>query len=136
MKSLIVDDDLTSRLILEEILAGLGPVHTTTDGAEALRAVGHALDEGAPYDLICMDLLMPSMSGLEAIQLIRLREEYSDCHRAARIVVITSSEDAVTIDAAFRHLADAYLVKPIEGEAFLNIVGCLCEIGPARSIST
>jgi len=128
MKSLIVDDDLTSRMILEEILAGLGPVHTTTDGAEALRAVGHALDEGSPYDLICMDLLMPAMNGLEAIQLIRLQEDYRGCPRAARIAVITSSEDAVNIDAAFRHLADAYLIKPIEGQAFLNIVGCLCKI--------
>jgi two-component system chemotaxis response regulator CheY len=92
-----------------------------------------ALDENRPYDLICMDLLMPDVSGLEAIQLIRLQEERHECTRRSGIIVITSSEDTGSINAAFRQLADAYIVKPVDTHAFLNVVGCLCpmEVRPA-----
>lgn len=128
MKSLVVDDDLTSRMLLEEILSSFGEVCTAADGGQAVRAVVQALDENRPYDLICMDLLMPDVSGLEAIQLIRLQEERCGCPRGSRIIVITSSEDAGTIDAAFRQLADAYIVKPVDTHAFLNVVGCLCPV--------
>jgi two-component system, chemotaxis family, chemotaxis protein CheY len=129
MKSLVVDDDVTSRLILDEILAVHGPVDPAGDGAEAVDMVSRALDQGQPYNLICMDLQMPSLNGLEAIQLIRLHEERRGVPHTARIVVITGSEDVSTIDAAFRQLADAYIVKPVDGEALLNIVGCLCGVG-------
>jgi two-component system, chemotaxis family, chemotaxis protein CheY len=133
MKSLVVDDELTSRLILEGILTGIGDVLTAADGSEAVQAVIQALDANDPFDLICIDLLMPVMNGLEAIQLIRLQEERRQSSRPARIVVITSSEDATSIDAAFRHLVNAYIVKPVDAEALLSVVGCLCEAegGPA-----
>ena len=127
MKSLVVDDDLTSRLILEGILTELGEVQTAADGNEAVQAVMKALNAKKPFDLICIDLLMPVMSGLEAIQLIRLQEEGRQCSRSASIVVITSSEDTGSIDAAFRQLVNAYIVKPVDAEALLSVVGCLCE---------
>ncbi|HKA00331.1 MAG TPA: response regulator [Candidatus Solibacter sp.] len=67
----------------------------------------------ADEHLISMDLQMPRMNGLEAIQMIRQPEDLHGRTRAARIIAITSCKDTGSIDEAFRQLADAYIVKPI-----------------------
>jgi len=129
MKSLVVDDDVTSRKVLEGVLSGFGPVDCCGDGQCAVRAAATALQAAEPYDLISMDLQMPLMSGLEAIQMIRRQEELSGRPHAARIVVITSSQENGDVNEAFRQLADAYIVKPINREGFLDVVDYLCPAG-------
>jgi DNA-binding NarL/FixJ family response regulator len=68
------------------------------------------------------------MNGLEAIQSIRREEERIGSPHQSRIVVITGSEDSGTIREAFLQYSDAYIVKPVDTRAFLNIVGHLCEV--------
>jgi len=63
MKTLIVEDDFTSRLLLQEFLNPYGPSHIAVNGAEAVEAVTAALDAGEPYNLICLDIMMPEMDG-------------------------------------------------------------------------
>ena len=128
MKVLVVDDDVTSRLVLEDVLSRFGEVDSCADGTEAVRAGCLALDHGNPYDLICMDIMMPTMSGLEALQLIRQEEQRRGRPRASKVIVITGSEDASDITAAFGKLCDAYLVKPVDTEGLLNVLECLCEV--------
>jgi two-component system chemotaxis response regulator CheY len=128
MKALVVDDDVTSRLVLEEALCHFGKVDSCGDGAEAVHANSLALGEGEPYDLICMDILMPTMNGLEALQLIRQEEERLGRQRTVKVIVITGSEDAGNVSLAFGRLCDAYIVKPIDRAEFLDILQCTCEI--------
>src|ERR1035441_5274269 len=75
MKALVVDDDLTTRIVLQEILSEYAEVHCSVDGSEAVLAYGRALECGEPYDPICMDVPMPVMGGLEALKPIRQKEE-------------------------------------------------------------
>ena len=63
MKTLIVEDDFTSRLLLQELLRRFGPCHVAVNGVEAVDAVTAALTANAPYDLICLDIMMPVMGG-------------------------------------------------------------------------
>jgi two-component system, chemotaxis family, chemotaxis protein CheY len=137
MKALVVDDDLTTRIVLQEILSRYAEVHSCFDGTEAVQACARALDQGAPYDLICMDLLMPAMHGLEALKLIRQAEARQGRRRpcAAKVIVTTAVEDTDSIHNAFRELCDAYLVKPIDGAELLNLVYCLCPIEESSAIS-
>lgn len=128
MKALVVDDDLSSRLILEAALAEFGKVGTCADGTDAVRAASLALALGEPYDLICLDITMPTMSGLEALQLIRQEEDCRGRRRASKVIIITGSEDSANIPKAFEHLCDAYLMKPIDTASFLDMIECLCEI--------
>jgi len=130
MKALVVDDDLTTRIVLQEILSRYGEVHSCVDGAEAVQACTRALDHGGPYDLICMDLLMPCMNGLEALKLIRQEEANRGRTRprASKVIIATASDDTNSISAAFRELCDAYVVKPIDASELLNIVECLFPI--------
>src|SRR5260221_294049 len=64
MKALVVDDDLITRIVLQEILSGYAEVHSCVDGSEAVLAYRRALERDDPYDLVCMDVLMPVMGGI------------------------------------------------------------------------
>ena len=74
MKILIAEDEFVSRTKLEKILSSYGECHVTVDGSEALLAFKAALETNEPYDLICLDILMPKMDGHEALQEIRKME--------------------------------------------------------------
>ncbi len=131
MKTLVVDDDLTCRSVLEDVMSRFGPVDTCADGVDAVSAGRGALDRGEPYDLICMDILMPAMSGIEALQQIRAAEEEMGRERTSKVIMITGSGDTGYVSQAFGQFCDAYIVKPIDIEALLGILECLCP-GAAR----
>jgi two-component system, chemotaxis family, chemotaxis protein CheY len=127
MKALVVDDDLITRIVLQETLSSYADVHSCGDGNEAVLLCRRALERGDPYDLICMDVLMPVMGGLEALKLIRREEELHGRVRpeATKVVITTAADDKDTINQAFRQLCDAYVVKPIDTGEIIDIVRCL-----------
>ena len=47
----------------------------TVDGMEAVDAFMMALEEGNPYDLVCLDIMMPVMDGYQALVGIRNLEK-------------------------------------------------------------
>jgi two-component system, chemotaxis family, chemotaxis protein CheY len=115
MKILVAEDDFTSRLLLEKILSPYGVVHGAVNGREAVDAYRMSLDAGTPFELICLDIMMPDMNGHEALKEIRRIE---DAYRIAvgkgsKIIMTTALDDADNIFSAFRGLCDAYMVKPI-----------------------
>ena len=124
MKTLIVEDDFTSRTLMQEILKGFGASHVAINGREAVTAVQQALADGAQYDLICLDVMMPEMDGQEALRRIReLEEEHGiDSTRGAKIIMTTSLNDMKNVGEAYSSLCDAYLVKPIRKDVLLDKV--------------
>jgi two-component system chemotaxis response regulator CheY len=123
MKTLIVEDDFTTRLIMHEILKQYGPAHVAVNGKEAVVAIGTALKDGKRYDLVCLDIMMPEMDGKEALKQIRAKEEAQGILAAdqrVKIIMTTALDDIKNINASFRDLADAYLVKPIDKAKMLD----------------
>ena len=59
MRTLIVEDDFTSRLLLQTILAKYGECHIAINGKEAVDAFRLSKQNRNSYDLICMDIMMP-----------------------------------------------------------------------------
>ena len=116
MKTLIVEDDFTSRVLLQEILKRDGAVHIAVNGREAVEAVRTALDTSEPYDLICLDIMMPEMDGYEALKEIRTLEESRGTRSpdGARIFMTTALSGMKNVVQAFNASCDAYLLKPIE----------------------
>ena len=122
MKSLIVEDDFTNRMILKGILSPYGECDTVVDGNEAIQAVAMALGEKKPYGLICMDIMMPNMDGLTAIEKIREVEEKNDIRQSNRSVIImtTSRAESDDVKNAIKAGAAWYLVKPVDGKMLLG----------------
>ncbi len=116
MKTLIVEDDAISRLLLQEILKRYGTAHAATNGKEAIEAVRSAMDNDEPFDLVCLDIMMPVMDGREALKEIRNLEESRGItsSRGAKIIMTTALDQLKEVSQAFQGLCDAYLVKPIQ----------------------
>src|SRR5664279_4841903 len=118
MKTLIVEDDFTSRLLLQELLKDYGPCFTAVTGVEAVLATKAALETDEPYDLICMDIMMPEMDGRAALKAIREQEESRGIRSTigSKIVMTTALTDGPNVFGAFHELCDGYLFKPIAKE--------------------
>ncbi len=117
MKILIVDDDFLSRKLLHFILAPYGHCDIAVNGEEAIRAFKLAMDEKKPYDLICLDIMMPEMDGQEAIKKIRKIEKEKGIGAVdeVKVIMITALGDTRNvIDAFYFGGATSYLVKPID----------------------
>ena len=123
MKILVAEDDFISRTVLQEILAPYGTCHLAVDGQEAMDAYEGALAAGEPYDLICLDIMMPKLDGQEVLQQIRAREKMSGIGGSdmAKIMMVTALDDPKNIMTALvKGSCEGYLVKPIRREKLLT----------------
>jgi len=134
MRTLIVDDDFTSRLLLRRLLAPYGECDTAVSGWEALEAFKCAHAGKYPYDLICLDIMMPGLDGHEALREIRrLEAKYRiDEKDRAKVIMITALSEREHILAAAYGNCQAYVVKPISKDMLLEklqTLGLLSESG-------
>jgi two-component system sensor histidine kinase/response regulator len=119
MSVLIVDDNATNRLILEEWLRGwqMEPV-ARGDGLAALDAIWHSAASGRPFPLVLLDARMPDTDGLTLAATIRERVELA----ATRIILLTSGDFSGDL-ARFRELGiDAHLLKPVQQDELLETI--------------
>jgi len=117
MKTLIVEDDFISQQVMKEILSTYGEVNVAGDGNEALQIfIDNLEDISSRFDLILLDIMMPEIDGLEALQYIRnLEDAYNIAGLdAVKIVMTTALDSFENINTAFKNQCDAYLVKPID----------------------
>lgn len=123
MRFLIAEDETTSRTVLSSILQAHGDVVTVADGDEAVDAFRKAIDEEKPFDLICMDIMMPKMDGHTALAEIRKVEKEKGIRGSNKVkaIMTTALEDQKNvIDAFYKGGAAAYLVKPIEKDKLIG----------------
>lgn len=128
MKTLIVEDDFVSRRILQSILSPYGTCDIAVNGREALMAFLMAWDEGEPYDLICLDIMMPGMDGHETLRRIREIEQKRVIKpfEGVKIIITTALSEFNEIKRAFENQCDSYLIKPITKE---NLIATLEQLG-------
>jgi two-component system chemotaxis response regulator CheY len=124
MKTLIVEDDFTSRLVLQTFLSRYGECHVAVNGWEAVEAFRSAVESGQRYDLICMDIMLPEMNGRDAVKQVRKLEatQSTPADSAVKIIMTTAVDDIKEVMSCFSELCDAYLVKPIDLSQLLNQV--------------
>jgi DNA-binding response OmpR family regulator/CheY-specific phosphatase CheX len=112
MKVMIADDDRVIRVTLKRILSRLGcSCIEVADGAEVLEVV-----RKIPVELICLDLGMPTMSGLEVLQTLRS----SPAHAELPVVVISGENDQQSATDAIGLGAKDFIIKPLHVEVVLN----------------
>jgi two-component system chemotaxis response regulator CheY len=119
MRALVVEDDLTSRILLRTFLSRFGECDVAVNGIEAVDAFGLAVAQGLPYDLICMDIMMPEMDGHSALAKIRALETAAGTlwKHHVPVVMTTALDDIKQVWASYESLCDGYLTKPIDSVA-------------------
>jgi len=118
MKTLIVDDEPLDLLVLQDLMENYGSVRFSTGGREAIDAVRGAREEGAAFDLVCLDMIMPGVDGREALKAIRAEEETAGIllGDGVKIIMTTGQRGPKTIVESFRNACDGYVIKPVEKE--------------------
>ncbi|HNO78276.1 MAG TPA: response regulator [Phycisphaerae bacterium] len=102
---LVVEDNQVNQRVAASLINRLGiAVTTANNGLEAL----HALDHGT-FDLVFMDVQMPTMDGLEATSQIRLQPKYAELPIVALTAHVARSDRDRCISAGMND----YLTKPI-----------------------
>ncbi|MHB8072228.1 response regulator [Desulfosporosinus fructosivorans] len=124
MKILIAEDDLASRRFLSKFLNQYGEVDLVVDGLEALDAYLMAIKEEAPYDLICLDIMMPKVDGVKVLKAIREFETKQGVVAEKRVKVIMTTALAETdyVNKAFEIGCEAYAAKPIDTNKLLEVI--------------
>ncbi len=103
---LVVDDDRAHRTMLRTLVGGWGyEIFEADDGAAAIEAV-----ERRPFDLILMDIRMINVSGLEALEEIRV------LNPAIPVILMTAYSSVETAVSALKKGAYDYLTKPLDFE--------------------
>ncbi len=122
MRILIVEDDIDSSKILSHYLKQFGECDFALDGKQAIECVKMAFEEELPYDLICMDIMMPNLNGQEALRRIREIEQNKGITigQGAKIVMVSALSDHDNIMKSFLRLCDAYIVKPIDKDELVE----------------
>ena len=101
---LVVDDELTARLLMQAVLEKSGfKVHLAENGEDALRQI-----RTQPFNLIMLDVNMPDMNGYQVCT--QLRQEMGN---ELPIIMVTGMDDHESIEQAFSSGATDFIAKPI-----------------------
>lgn len=110
---LVEDDEILSDSILE-ILSELGEIVQVYDGEEALYE-----GERGIYDLIVLDLMLPSLSGEQVLTALRIKNIYTP------VLILTAKDGLQDKVNGFKNGGDDYLTKPFHREELLLRVQAL-----------
>ncbi|MGT2845808.1 response regulator transcription factor [Streptococcus massiliensis] len=100
-KILVVEDDQMISQVICEFLKEKGyQVHAVFDGQDALSAF-----QSEDFDLLLLDIMLPSMSGLDVLKEIRQTSQVP-------IMMLTALDDEYTQLVSFNHLISDYVTKP------------------------
>jgi len=110
---LIVDDEHINRRVLENHLSVAGyAISEASDGQEALEL----LKNGAAFDLVLLDVMMPGLSGYEVCEKIREKHMASEL----TIVLLTAKNRVSDLVTGFTVGANDYLTKPFSKNELLS----------------
>lgn len=114
---LVVEDEEMSRIMLTDILSMYAPTDSAVNGKDGLQLFEKSVNCGDPYDLVCVDLMMPLMNGLALIRGIRKIEVDNPLfgNQQTKVFVVTSNtclwEKA---ELLLDNLCDDYISKPYD----------------------
>jgi two-component system sensor histidine kinase/response regulator len=119
LKVLVVDDNATSREILQDILESFTfEVSQGASGKEALEEIERA-DRDKPFELVIMDWKMPGMDGIEASKRIKSHQKLT---KIPAIVLVTAYGREEIMHQADEIGLDGYLLKPVNASVLFDAI--------------
>ena len=127
-RALIVDDSRYQRHLILQALADLFEADEAANGQEAVTLFKTALEQQRPYALVVMDILMPVMSGHDALAGIRRLEQEAQVAEACRTpaIMLSSLDDPGNmLRAQYESGAQAYVTKPFTPQTLFEALAAL-----------
>lgn len=120
MKILLAEDDFVTRKFMVNFLSKYGECDVTVDGMEAVDAFMMALEDEEPYDLVCLDIMMPVMDGYQSLKAIRNLEKERNIpeDKMAKVIMTTALNEERNVKMAFELGCTIYSGKPINQDRF------------------
>ena len=124
MRILLAEDDFVTRKFMTNFLGKYGDCDVAVDGMEAVDAFMMALEEEEPYDLVCLDIMMPVMDGYQALVGIRNLEKERNIpsEKAAKVIMTTAFNEEKNVKMAFDLGCTIYSGKPIDQDKFEQVL--------------
>lgn len=124
MRILLAEDDFVTRKFMMNFLSKYGECDVTVDGMEAVDAFMMALEEGNPYDLVCLDIMMPVMDGYQALKAIRdiEVEKGIPTNKRVKIVMMTALNEERNVKKAFEMGCTVYCAKPVDVDRLKGVL--------------
>ncbi len=112
-KILVIDDSRTSRKVLRNILEEKGHeiIGEAVNGEE-----GFKLFKELQPDLVTLDITMPVLDGIEALELIM------DYNKEAKVIMVTAAGQKKKMVEALKFGASEFISKPFEPEQIITII--------------
>ncbi len=112
-KVLIVDDQLSSRRLMEKIIRNQWKCNLllADDGAEALKIMLKELPS-----LVILDMVMPFMNGIQVLQTMRKTTKLAKMN----VVVCTAVKDNKIVKEVLKYGVLDYLIKPVNKEILVG----------------
>lgn len=123
MRILIAEDEPIGRKMLKNVLSQYGACETAVDGEKAVDAFREALENGKPFDLICLDIMMPRKDGHQVLKEVRTMERRKDISTedGVKVIMVTALNDPKTVvKAYYKGGASAYLPKPLDLDVLIQ----------------
>lgn len=123
-KLLVVDDDEFCRGIIANMLQNLG--YNVAEAANAMEAIKMIDDSDDNFDIVFMDIMMPEVSGLDAVQELRKRYSREDLVVVALSAASQSNDRLASRFSGFNY----FLNKPVSSFSLEKVVEHLrpCEV--------
>ncbi len=116
MNVLFIEDDRMNRRVVRDMLDVAGATMTDAESAEE----GLALIDAQDFDILLVDLRMPGMDGMAAIEHIRAR---GDAKAALPIIVVTADTAVDLRERCLAAGADEVIFKPVAMDALFDAMG-------------
>jgi polar amino acid transport system substrate-binding protein len=119
LKALVVDDNVTSREILRDLLESFSfNVALSASGEEAITEIENA-DQKAPFKLVVMDWKMPGMDGIETATHIKT---HPDLTKIPAIILVTAYSREEVMQKADKAGLDGFLLKPVNPSVLFDAI--------------
>ena len=122
IKILIVENELSSRRILNLFLSPLGKIDVALNGNEAFHAFKKGIENNQPYELVFLDIMMTTLDGISVLKKIRLLENQHrlNGHSRSKIIMTSANTDRDLILNAAQSGCTSCMIKPIDRTRLYN----------------
>ncbi|MBD3232540.1 MAG: PAS domain S-box protein [candidate division Zixibacteria bacterium] len=119
LKTLVIDDNETNRKLLRTLLENWGlDAHTVDNGKDGLAQLKTAATTDRPFELLLLDVLMPSMDGFMVVERIRADKDLAHL----RIIILTSAGKFDQAKNRKDLSVNSILMKPIKQSMLFDMI--------------